>query len=145
MQYLGDLKQEASSFVSILVFMSSWTFVLSWDEHGMYLLAWWIQHLRDLKQETSSFVSILVFMGSWNFVFSWVEHGKRLITPGPCLLISLFVYIWILVSMKSPAQVAMFYNLKTGESPNLFFKVPKSLVLIFRDISCLASELTVMN
>ena len=59
--------------------------------------------------------------------------------------ISLFVYISILVFMKSPAQVAMFYKLGAGESPNLFFKVPKSLVLIFRDISCLATELTAMN
>ena len=30
---LSDLKQETSLFVGILVYMSSWNFMLSWVEH----------------------------------------------------------------------------------------------------------------
>ena len=30
---MRDLKQETSDFVGILVFMSSWNFMLSWFEH----------------------------------------------------------------------------------------------------------------
>ena len=30
---MKDLKQETSLFVSVLVFMSSWNFLLSWVEH----------------------------------------------------------------------------------------------------------------
>ena len=33
MQQLRDLKQDISLFVSILIFMSSWNFVLNWVEH----------------------------------------------------------------------------------------------------------------
>ena len=33
LQHLRDFKQDTSLFVCILVFMSSWNFVLSWVEH----------------------------------------------------------------------------------------------------------------
>ena len=33
LQHLRDLKQETSLFAGILVFMSSWNFMLSWVEH----------------------------------------------------------------------------------------------------------------
>ena len=36
MQHLSDLKQETYLFVGILVFMSSWNFVLSWVEHEKF-------------------------------------------------------------------------------------------------------------
>ena len=37
MQHLRDLKQETSSFVDILVFMSSYNFMLSWVEDEQFL------------------------------------------------------------------------------------------------------------
>ena len=41
MQYQRDLKQETSLFVGILVFMSSWNFVLSWEWKMFYNFEAW--------------------------------------------------------------------------------------------------------
>ena len=41
MQHLRGLKQATSSFVGILVFMSSWNFVLSWVEHEKSFITSW--------------------------------------------------------------------------------------------------------
>ena len=66
MQHLRDLKLETSLFVAILVFMSSWNFLLSWVEHEFFynLRAWSLHYLLRQKQfsekEIQSYLEIIL-------------------------------------------------------------------------------------